>query len=58
MRRFSFAQVRHYSFAVTHNVEAISRCRGGSYLEMSGFDVEFDCVFNGFESHVALKDRA
>jgi hypothetical protein len=44
---FNLAKSGHYNLASTTNVIAISRCRSGSYLEMSGFDVEFDSVFNG-----------
>jgi hypothetical protein len=46
-RHFNLAETRHLNFGLTSFVIAISRCRSGSYLEMSGFDVEFDSVFNG-----------
>lgn len=46
-RHFYLARTRHFYKATTTSVIAISRCRSGSYLEMSGFDVEFDSVFNG-----------
>ncbi|TAL94150.1 MAG: hypothetical protein EPN73_18700, partial [Paraburkholderia sp.] len=37
---FSFAQVRHYSFAPTNHVEAGFKCPGLDFLEMSGFEVQ------------------
>ncbi|MFM0175602.1 hypothetical protein PQR33_40520 [Paraburkholderia sediminicola] len=46
-RHFNLAETRHLNFGLTPTVIAISRCRSGSYLEMSGFDVEFDSVING-----------
>jgi hypothetical protein len=39
-RHFNLAETRHLNFGLTSFVEAILKCPGWDFLEMSGFEVQ------------------